>query len=104
MGRYVFEHSWEGERSRLALLEEIFDPGTVRHLEALGVDAGWRCLEVGAGAGSVARWLCERVGAGGRVVVTDLETGLLEPLPGEFRCAEVLRHDVVADDLPADAF
>ncbi len=104
MGRYVFEHSWEGERARLAMLEEIFDPGTVRHLDALGVGPGWRCLEVGAGAGSVARWLCDRVGAGGRVVATDVATGFLEPLAGEFACAEVLCHDVVADDLPEDAF
>jgi SAM-dependent methyltransferase len=104
VGRYVFEHSWEGERARLALLEEVFDPGTVRHLDALGVGPGWRCLEVGAGAGSVARWLCERVGAGGRVVATDLETGFLEPLGTEFTWAEVLRHDVVADDLPEGAF
>ncbi len=104
MGRYVFDHSWEGEQARLAVLEETFDPGTIRHLEALGVDAGWRCLEVGAGAGSVARWLCRRVGSEGRVVATDVSTGFLEPLAGEFACAEVLRHDVVADDLPGDAF
>jgi SAM-dependent methyltransferase len=104
VGRYVFEHSWEGERARLAVLEEVFDPGTVRHLDALGVGAGWRCLEVGAGAGSVARWLCERVGPGGRVVATDLKTTFLGTLAGEYSCAEVLSHDVVADDLPADAF
>jgi SAM-dependent methyltransferase len=104
VGRYVFDHSWEGERARLAVLEEVFDPGSIRYLEALGVGPGWRCLEVGAGAGSVARWLCERVGAGGRVVATDLTTGFLEPLAGEFACLEVLRHDVVADDLDAEAF
>jgi SAM-dependent methyltransferase len=104
VGRYVFDHSWEGELARLELLEEIFDPGTIRHLEALGVGPGWRCLEVGAGAGSVARWLCERVGAGGRVVATDLETGFLEPLVGEYACLEVLVHDVVADDIEEEAF
>lgn len=104
MGRYVFDHSWEGERARLALLEEIFDPGTIRHLEALGVGPGWRCLEVGAGAGSVARWLCERTGPGGRVVATDLKTGFLESLAGELDALEVLCHDVVADDLEESAF
>lgn len=104
MGRYLFDHSWEGERGRLAVLEELFDPGTIRHLEALRVGPGWRCLEVGAGAGSVAGWLCERVGAGGRVVATDLKTGFLEPLADQFGCLEVLCHDVVADDLEEGAF
>ncbi|MGH8999638.1 MAG: hypothetical protein ACRDY7_09630 [Acidimicrobiia bacterium] len=41
------------------------DSSTVRHLEALGVGAGWRCLEVGGGGGSVGRWLGERVGSDG---------------------------------------
>jgi SAM-dependent methyltransferase len=104
VGRYVFDHSWAGERARLAVLEEVFDPGTIRHLEALGVGPGWRCLEVGAGAGSVAAWLCGRVGDGGRVVATDLKTGFLDPLTADFGCLEVLCHDVVADDLDEDAF
>jgi SAM-dependent methyltransferase len=104
MGRYVFDHSWEGERDRLSALERIFDPGTFRHLDALGVRPGWRCLEVGAGAGSVARWLCRRVGPEGRVVATDLKTGFLDHLTEEFTCAEVLCHDVVADDLEEGAF
>ena len=104
MGRYVFDHSWEGERDRLAALERIFDPGTIRHLDALGVRKGWRCLEVGAGAGSVARWLCGRVGPDGRVVVTDVETDFLGHLTEDFACAEVLRHDVVTDELEERAF
>jgi hypothetical protein len=29
------EHA--AERKRLALLEQIFDPGTVRHLDAIGI-------------------------------------------------------------------
>ena len=104
MGRYVFDHSWEGERARLAMLEQVFDPGTIRYLDALGVGSGWRCLEVGAGAGSVARWLCERVGPEGRVVATDLKTGFLGHLTEDFSCAQVLCHDVVADDLDEGSF
>jgi hypothetical protein len=44
----------EMELNRLRLLERIFDPSTTRHLEIIGVADGWRCLEVGAGAGSMA--------------------------------------------------
>ena len=41
------------ERQRLGLLEQLLDPLTIRRLEALGVAAGWRCLTVGAGRGSI---------------------------------------------------
>lgn len=102
MSQYLFEHSWESERQRLADLEAVFDPVTIRHLEQLGVPSGGRCLEVGAGAGSIARWLCQQVGPDGRVVATDIEVDFLEPLPEpnlEVRC-----HNIVSDELEEGAF
>lgn len=66
MARCIFDHGWELELHRLRLLESVFDPGTIRHLEAVGTGPGWRGLEVGAGAGSMVRWLCSRVGPAGR--------------------------------------
>ncbi|WP_431875011.1 class I SAM-dependent methyltransferase [Amycolatopsis sacchari] len=59
---------------RLRALEESYDPGTVGRLERLGVGAGWHCLEVGTGAGSVTRWLSHRAGPAGRVLAADLDT------------------------------
>ena len=56
----------EAEDERLALLERIFDPLS-RQRRSL-VQPGWRCLEVGAGRGSMAVWLAERVGDRGHVV------------------------------------
>jgi hypothetical protein len=41
------------ERARLRLLEEYHDPLSTRQLDAIGVGEGWRCLDVGAGGGSV---------------------------------------------------
>jgi SAM-dependent methyltransferase len=102
MSTYLFTHEWAGEEERLGGLSAFFDPGTRRQLETVGVGPGWRCLEIGAGAGSVAVWLAERVGPGGRVVATDLETGFLERL--SLPNLEVRRHDIVTDDLPAGAF
>lgn len=102
MSGYVFDNDWEREQERLASLEAAFDPGTFRHLEALGVGPGWRCLEAGAGRGSVARWLCRRVGPEGRVVATDLKPRFLEAL--EEPNLEVWRHDIVADELPEAEF
>ncbi|MEW6474281.1 MAG: methyltransferase [Actinomycetota bacterium] len=102
MSTYLFTHNWAGEEERLGGLSRFYDPGTRRHLDSIGVGAGWNCLEVGAGAGSIACWLASRVGPTGRVVATDLDTGLLEQL--SVSNLEVRRHDIVTDDLPAGAF
>lgn len=51
----------------------LFDASTFRHFDRVGIDAGWRCREVGAGGPSVAAWLGERVGPGGRVLATDID-------------------------------
>jgi 2-polyprenyl-3-methyl-5-hydroxy-6-metoxy-1,4-benzoquinol methylase len=86
--------------------EELFDPGTVGVLERLGVGPGWRCLEVGAGLGSIALWLARRrVQPLGKVVATDVREEYLDVLhtldePG----LEVMRHDVVTDTLPGGEY
>lgn len=98
---YLFDQEWDHERGRLAGLSALFDATTTRHLAAAGVTTGWRCLEVGAGAGSVARWLGEAVGPTGRVLATDLDTRFLADLGPP---VEVLRHDVAADPIEERAF
>ena len=76
--RYLAKDSPDAfERERLALLTQFADPITTRRLTDLGVGRGWRCLEVGAGNGSIARWLASRVGSEGRVVATDLNPRFL---------------------------
>jgi SAM-dependent methyltransferase len=102
MGAYVFDNSWEKERVRLAGIESMLDAGTRRHLDAVGVGPGWRCLEVGGGGGSVVQWLCRRVGEAGKVVATDLDTRFLDAL--EEPNLEALRHDIVTDELPEAHF
>jgi SAM-dependent methyltransferase len=87
------------ELERLAMLEEIFDPFSIRNLTRLGVGPGWRCLEVGAGAGSIAYWLGDVAGPG-NVVATDLSIDYLRPLTE--RGTKVLRHDVTVDDAPGE--
>lgn len=90
------------ERARLRLLEEYHDPLSVGQLDAIGVEEGWRCLDLGAGGGSVTRMLAERVGRTGSVLAVDLDTSLLEGLASER--VEVRRLDVMADQLPQAAF
>ncbi|MFI7678262.1 class I SAM-dependent methyltransferase [Actinophytocola sp. NPDC049390] len=87
------------EHDRLTLLQEVFDGASQELFDRVGVRPGWRCLEVGAGAGSVARILADRVGPA-NVVATDMSTALLEPLAASG--VRVLRHDVTADDAPGE--
>ncbi|SHF66889.1 methyltransferase domain-containing protein [Streptoalloteichus hindustanus] len=96
----VLGHHIPTEAERLRALEAVFDPTTVTVLTGLAVGPGWRCLELGAGGGSVARWLRDRCGPGA-VVVTDVDTRLLAGL-GEG--VEVLRHDLTSDDFPDRRF
>ena len=102
MSAYQLGHSWETEQERLQILEKFLDPITIRHLERIGVARGWNCLEVGAGAGSIAKWLCRRVSPQGRVVAIDLETGFLEGL--DEPNLEVRRLDIVNDKLETNCY
>jgi SAM-dependent methyltransferase len=72
MNRYIFDNkSEEREFQRLQLVEAANDPVTIRLLEETGIQPGWHCLELGAGAGSILRWLGNRVGPTGRAVGVD---------------------------------
>src|SRR5437588_3227679 len=80
MTEYMFDPAWEQERARIGAGEELFDPATTHILESIGVDEGWKCLEIGAGGGTIASWLCERVGSSGHVVAIDLDIRFIEHL------------------------
>lgn len=75
---YGLPNSWADAKTRLSLLEQCHDATTIERLTAVGVREGWRCLEVGAGGGSIASWLAVRVGASGSVHAVDRDCGLLE--------------------------
>jgi hypothetical protein len=77
------------ERERLRLLGLLMNPMTTGRLDRLGVGRGWRCLEVGAGDGSVARWLAGRVGPQGH----DIQRDLLETRHYDLvHCRALLMH------------
>ena len=99
---YVFDNAEQATQQRFAALPALFDPGTTRHLTQLGVGEGWRCLELGAGGGTIAKWLGERVGPTGHVLATDLDTRFLVSL--RMANVEVRQHDIESDPLPRDAF
>jgi SAM-dependent methyltransferase len=99
---YAYDNARAAQDERLRILETLFDAGTIAELDARGVRRGWRCLEVGAGAGSIALWLADRVAPDGAVLATDLDTTVLDGLA--HRNLEVRVHDLLADDLPHAAF
>jgi SAM-dependent methyltransferase len=101
-GTYTLPNEWEHARRRLQLLEAGYDPGTVRRLSRLEVGPGWRCLEVGGGAGSITRWLASRVGPEGRVVAVDLETRFLDEIDDP--TVEIHQLNLAVDDLPPGPF
>jgi ubiquinone/menaquinone biosynthesis C-methylase UbiE len=91
--------------ARMDILARLYDGTTRRVLESTGLAAGWRCLEVGGGGGSVARWMAGRVGPTGSVLCTDIDTRLIERSRGIAPPnLEVIRHDIARDALPAESF
>jgi SAM-dependent methyltransferase len=94
----------DAELRRLQLLERLADPYTERLLLEIGLSAGWNCLEVAAGAGSIARWLASRVGPRGRVLAIDTDTRFLGGLSGVPRRLDVVEADILVDDIPVGAF
>jgi SAM-dependent methyltransferase len=102
-GGYVHAASaFDDELGRLLLLEARYDTQTFRRLSPCGPLAGANCLDVGAGAGSVARWLAAQAGPAGRVVATDADPRFLADA-GKAG-VEVRRHDILADPLEPAAY
>ncbi|MFW6640952.1 AMP-binding protein [Nocardiopsis algeriensis] len=98
--RYVFDNHSEHASDQHRFLAAAYDPMTVERLEQTGVGPGWRCLEVGAGGGSVALWLARRVAPAGSVLATDIKPERIPAAEG----LSVVRHDIVRDPLPEAAF
>lgn len=92
---YLFDNSQSGALERLLGLQRIEDATSIAALERLPSLEGSRCLEIGAGAGSIAAWLAGRAGPEGRVIATDIDTSHLDASR-----YEVLRHDVMREELP----
>lgn len=77
------------EIQRLAFQGEVWRPMTESFLDRLGIGAGMRCLDVGAGIGMVSLPLAERVGPSGSVTA-------IEPAP---LYAETLREQAARKDI-----
>jgi SAM-dependent methyltransferase len=93
-GGYAYDNDVDVALQQHACLSAMLDDFTRARLSTVDTPAGgFRCLEVGAGAGSIARWLA---GRGASVVATDLKPRHLNPEAG----IRVLAHDIVAEPVP----
>jgi SAM-dependent methyltransferase len=96
---YTFDQGFAQERERLSAMESLWDPGSEALLAELGVGPGWRCLEVGAGGGSLVQWLADR---GAHVTAIDIDTRFIEQFASD--AIEVRRLDLRTDEMPRAQF
>jgi SAM-dependent methyltransferase len=96
------------EDGRLLAQGRLFDPLTRRLLELVGLAPGMRVLDLGSGAGSVARLVAELVGPDGAVVGVDSDPQAVElarhhtdALQVEFRVADAQTLDGIEDGFDA---
>jgi SAM-dependent methyltransferase len=95
-GGYLLDNARTEAGERFVWLAELFDGVTRGHVERLGIGAGSRCWEVGAGGPGVPQALAATVGPTGYVLATDIDPSWLGAGDGY----EVRRHDVAADPPP----
>lgn len=97
---YLWDDVPDLAAEHLDLLEAVYDPYTIAQLEVLDLPAGARCLEVGAGNGSIARWLSQRADpAVGTVLATELDIAGLPETPG----VTAINHDIT-DGVPGGPY
>ncbi|MGW9589804.1 class I SAM-dependent methyltransferase [Streptomyces chartreusis] len=95
-GRYgeaVFRPEQAGEGERIDFGALAYDDITMARLRALGAGPGWRCLDVGAGTGTVSRRLLDAAGVES-VLAVDRDVRFLAERPG----LDVLEADITAPD------
>ncbi len=97
----VLSHDVPGELARLRLLEAQLDPVSTAILAGRDLPPSPRCLELGAGAGSMARWMAARH-PGGHVTAVDVDARFLDA--GWAPNLDVREGDVRALDLPGGSF
>ncbi|MFG1809694.1 class I SAM-dependent methyltransferase [Streptomyces sp. NPDC049040] len=96
-GRYgeaVFPPGQAGEGERIDFGALAYDDITIARLRSLGAGPGWRCLDVGAGTGTVSRRLLDEAGVAS-VLAVDRDVRFLigrDAPPG----LEVLEADITA--------
>ncbi|NDZ82632.1 class I SAM-dependent methyltransferase [Streptomyces sp. SID10853] len=103
-GRYgeeFFRPGQPGEGDRIDFGALAYDDITMARLRAVGAGPGWRCLDVGAGTGTVSRRLLTEAGVAS-VLAVDRDVRFIgeRPPPG----LDVLEADITAPDFVSGRF
>ncbi|WP_306207759.1 class I SAM-dependent methyltransferase [Actinoplanes sp. RD1] len=91
---YAYDNDSTQAEAHHRALADLLDRQTQLRLDDLTDLTGKRCLEVGAGGGSIAQWFAERVGPHGSVLATDIK-------PEHIPRSHVLtprRHDITSGE------
>ncbi len=107
-GNYPLEPR-EGEEERLRIQAEAMRSDAAIMLDRVGVSEGWRCLDLGCGAGGITDLLSERAGESGSVVGLDSDPTLLKAAKGwattkGMANTEFVEGNAYATNLPGDSF
>jgi SAM-dependent methyltransferase len=100
MPSYTLANASPHGTTHLGGLTGMFDHFTTDRVRETTRLEGARCLELGAGNGSIAIWLAEQVGPDGEVVATDLDTRHIPP----HERVSVVHQDLLKDPLPPGPF
>jgi len=93
---YMFDNDHPEAARQLDLLGQILDRHSAQVLSRTGIRAGWRCLDIGAGAGTTTTWLAGLVAPTGRVTALDIEPRYIPAGDG----IDVQQGDVRTTQLP----
>lgn len=97
---YIFASAeQQAEWERLRLVEDALDEPTKEIILKSGIVPGWKCLELGFGAGSILEWMCHVVGS--KVVGIDKNINFLQNNNGQF---EIIQGDIFDIELSKNAF
>jgi len=87
--------------NRLSQLPLILDEHSQGFLTDQGIAPGWKCLDVGPGAGTMTAWMAELVGPRGQVTAIDIDPQHMKTLPGN---VTVHTADIRTVPLPPDHY
>ena len=104
-GEYPIGTAASSEVKRLQAQHEAWSDDANWLLDQIGIESGWRCLDLGCGPRGLTEMLSERVGPGGSVVGLEYNPSFVEiARNGAAPNVEIIQGDAYATSLAADSF